>query len=100
VFWLPRMQIMENVVVIILGIVALGSLGLCGFIVYYLTNKHQEEKKDLHNRLMSREYPEYLHGEHTQQVLRSEEEKNKNKPKEYERLDKDFLEHKKKAQQF
>ncbi len=97
---LPRMQIMENVVIIILGIALLGSLVLCGFIVYYLTNKHQEEKKDLHNRLMSREYPEYLQGEHTQQILRSEEEKAKNKPKEYEKLDKDFIEHKKKAEQF
>lgn len=91
---------MENVIIIILGIALLGSLGLCGFIVFYLTNKHQEEKKDLHNRLMSREYSEYLQGEHTQQRLRAEEEKAKNKPKEHERLDKDFLEHKKKAEQF
>jgi len=91
---------METAALIILAIVALGSLGLCGFLVYYLTNKHQEEKRDLHNRLMSREYPEYLQGEHTQQVIRSEEEKASNKPKEHERLDKDFLEHKKKASQF
>ncbi|HEC60720.1 hypothetical protein LCGC14_0831460 [marine sediment metagenome] len=91
---------MENAVIIILLIALLGSLGLCGFIVFYLTNKHQEEKRDLHNRLMSREYPEYLQGEHTQQAMRAEEEKNKNKPKEHEKLDKDFVAHKKKAEQF
>lgn len=91
---------MENIIVIILGIALLGTLGLCGFIVYYLTNKHQEEKKDLHNRLMSREYPEYLQGEHTQQVIRSEEEKARNIPKEHEKLDKNFIEHMKKAKQF
>ncbi len=99
-FRLPRMQIMEMTVIIILGIVVLGTLGLCGFIVFYLTKKHQEEKMDLHNRLMSREYPEYLHGEHTQQILRTAEEKAKNAPKEHEKLDRDFVAHKKKASQF
>ena len=94
------MQIMENVVIIILGVVALGSLGLCGFLVYHLTNKHLEEKKDLHNRLMSREYPEYLQGEHTQQVLKTEAENAANKPKEHEKLDQEFVKHMAKAKQF
>ena len=91
---------MENVVIIILGLALLGSLGLCGFIVYFLTNKHLEEKRDLHNRLMSREYPEYLQGEHTRQVLKNEAESAANKPKEHEKLDKEFVKHMAKAKQF
>lgn len=29
------------------------------FMPYFLTKLHQKEKKDLHNRLMSRDYPDY-----------------------------------------
>lgn len=91
---------MELAVIIILGVALLASLGLCGFVIFYLTKKHQEEKRDLHNRLMSREYPEYLQGEHTQQVIRSEEEEAKNKPKEEEKLSADFVKHKDMAKKF
>jgi len=87
---------MELAVIIILGLALLASLALNGYIIH----KTQEEKKDLHNRLMSREYPEYLHGEHTLQLLEDEKEKDKNIPKENERLSREFLDHKKKASTF
>jgi len=87
---------MELAVIIILGIALLASLALNAFII----QRSQEEKKDLHNRLMSREYPEYLHGEHTLQLLKDEEEKAKNKPKVEEKLSREFLDHKKKASTF
>jgi len=87
---------METAAMIILGVALLASLALNAFII----QKSIEEKKDLHNRLMSREYPEYLHGEHTLQLLKDEEEKAKNKPKETERLSREFLDHKKKAEMF
>ena len=91
---------MELAVIIILAVALISTNGLYAWIILRMIDKHLEEKKDLHNRLMSREYPEYLHGEHTQQILRSEEEKAKNKPKEHEKMDKDFVAHKKKAEQF
>lgn len=91
---------MELASLIILAIVALAAIGLCGFTLIVLTKNHQEEKRDLHNRLMSREYPEYLHGKHTEQILKSEEEKAKNKPKEYEKTSKEFEEHKRKAEKY
>lgn len=91
---------MELAVIIILGIALLASLGLNGFILIILTTKHQEEKKDLHNRLMSRDYPDYLSGEHTNQLIREAEEKAKNKPKEHEKYSREFLEHKAQAEKF
>lgn len=91
---------MQIAVIIILGIALLASLALNGFILLVLTKNHQEEKKDLHNRLMSREYPEYLQGEHTRNLLNAESEEIRNKPKAEERLSKEFLEMKKMAERF
>ncbi len=91
---------MEKVEIIILAVALVATNALYAWIILRLIDKHLEEKKDLHNRLMSRDYPEYLQGEHTQQGIRAEEEKSRNKPKEHERMDKDFLAHKKKAEQF
>ena len=40
---------------------------------------HQREKKDLHNRLMSRDYPEYQHFDTVHQIqAKAEEERLKN----------------------
>lgn len=36
---------------------------------------HQREKRDLHNRLMSREYPEYIHYETTHKAQVEAEKK-------------------------
>jgi len=91
---------MELAVIIILGIALLASMGLNGFIILTLTTKHQEEKADLHNRLMAKDYPDYLSGEHTQQLIREAEEKARNKPKETEKFSKQFLDHQEQAKKF
>lgn len=91
---------MELAALIILAFVALSAIGLCGFTIIVLTKSHQQEKKDLHDRLMSREYPEYLHGKHTEQILDAEKKKADNRPKEHEKTSKEFEEHKRIAKKY
>ncbi len=89
-----------NVEIIVLGICLILSIVANVVIAYFLTKFHQQEKKDLHDRLMSREYPEYLHGQHLAQELELEREKEQKRPKKEEVLSKDFIKHKKRAEQF
>lgn len=46
-------------VTILLVIALIISIASNVFITYFLTKLHQEEKKELHNRLMARDYPEF-----------------------------------------
>lgn len=91
---------MEISIIIILGVALLASLTLCGFILIVLTKSHQKEKQDLHNRLMSRDYPDYLHGEHLIQRMKEEEEKIKNKPKAEDTISAELLRQKKEASKY
>ena len=76
---------------IILGIcllVAIVSLPL-GF--FFLTKAHIEEKKELHDRLMARDYPEFMEGKDFQieldkkkdEVRKKDPEKPKLSPEQY-----------------
>ena len=47
---------------IIVGIALILSILSHAFTVLLLTRLHQNEKKELHDRIMSRDYPEYMQG--------------------------------------
>lgn len=44
---------------ILLVFAVIASIAGNVIIVYFLTKFHQDEKRELHNRLMSRDYPEF-----------------------------------------
>ena len=45
----------------------------------FLSNLHQKEKKELHDRLMSRDYPEYKQGQAVDHEIKLAEDKQKEK---------------------
>lgn len=62
---------------IILGICLLAAIAGMVFGFYFITKAHAEEKKDLHDRLMARDYGELMQGKDFQLELdRKEKEIN------------------------
>ena len=68
---------------------ALIILGVCLFAAiiampagfYFLTKEHSKEKAQLHDRLMARDYPEFMEGKDFQMELdKKKEEMKKNEP--------------------
>lgn len=88
-----------NLVLIILAFCLLISILSNVAITYFLTKFHQDEKRDLHDRLMSREYQEYLYGQHTREQISNEAEIKKEQIKREKEVPKELREMLSKARQ-
>jgi len=67
---------MDNAAWIIGFCLALSIVGN-GLLAYFLTKVHTEEKKELHDRLMARDYPEFMEGKDFQIELDKKKDKMK-----------------------
>lgn len=63
---------------IILGICLLASIAGNFLLAYFLTKEHAKEKAQLHDRLMARDYPEFMQGKDFQVELDKKKEEIKN----------------------
>lgn len=70
----------------ILGFCLALSIAGNGLLAYFLTKAHAEEKKGLHDRLMSRDYPEFMEGKDFQIELDKKKEEMKKKAPEKPKL--------------
>ncbi len=66
--------------IIVLGICLIVSIAGNGFLAYFLTKAHAEEKKELHDRLMARDYPEFMQGKDFSLELDKKEKEINSKP--------------------
>ncbi len=65
---------------IILGICLILSITSNFLLAYFLTKEHSKEKAQLHDRLMVRDYPEFMEGKDFQVELDKKKEEAKTKP--------------------
>ena len=65
---------------IFLGIALILSIIGNGFLAYFLTKLHIAEKKELHDRIMARDYPEYMQGKDFELELERKEKEINKKP--------------------
>lgn len=65
----------------ILGICLILSIAGNVFLPYFLTKLHQLEKKQLHDRLMARDYPEFMQGKDYELELKRKEQEIDNEKK-------------------
>lgn len=85
---------------IILGICLIVSIAGNSFLAYFLTKAHAEEKKQLHDRLMARDYPEFMQGKDFELELDRKEKEINSKPMEKPTLSKIDQENKQAAEDF
>lgn len=78
---------------------ALSIIG-SGLLAYFLTKAHAEEKKQLHDRLMARDYPEFMQGKDFELELDRKEKEISSKPMEKPTLSKVDQENKQAAEEF
>ncbi len=66
---------------IILGVCLILSITSNFLLAYFLTKEHSKEKAQLHDRLMARDYPEFMEGKDFQVELdKKKEEMKKGEP--------------------
>jgi len=73
---------------IILGICLILSIASNFLLAYFLTKEHAKEKAALHDRLMARDYPEFMQGKDYQLELDRKEQEINAKPPEKPKLSK------------
>ena len=65
----------------IIGICLILSIISNGFLAYFLTKLHADEKKQLHDRLMARDYPEFMQGKDYELELQRKKQEIENEKK-------------------
>lgn len=85
---------------IILGVCLVLSIASNFFLAYFLTKEHANEKKELHDRLMARDYPEFMQGKDFQLELDKKEKDINTKVKKEPRLSPEEYANKVAAEQF
>lgn len=91
---------MITIITIILGICLVLSIASNFLLPYFLTKEHAKEKAQLHDRLMSRDYPEFMQGKDYELELKKKEKEIDVEPKEKPKLNAADLENKIAAEQY
>ena len=73
---------------IIFGICLILAIASNFLLAYFLTKEHAKEKSALHDRLMSKDYPEFMQGKDYQLELDKKEKEINTKPPEKPKLSK------------